>query len=395
MLGKAVWQRFARWSPGPIDEVRVFFSPGRVNLIGEHLDYNGGFVFPAALNVGTWAIVRPRPDRILRFASTSATVEVTVDPDQIQFKAEDDWANYPKGIALHFNKFPHLKGADILYHGNLPLGAGLSSSASLEVVTALAFNELAGAGYSLEQIAILAQASENHFIGVGCGIMDQFAVAMGRSSHGLLLDCDTLAYKMIPLRLHPYALVITNTNKTRELADSKYNERRRECELALQTFQTFSPNVKSLAKVPHELWDTVSDSLSEVLRKRTRHLRSENERVLRAAELLTADEIFGVGQLLNESHRSLRDDFEVTGKELDSLVEASWNSDGCIGSRMTGAGFGGCTISLVREDCLDAFQRDVSRQYTRDTGLLPTFYIFCVGDGAREIPSEVFTSCLS
>ncbi len=394
MLDKKVWQRFTSWSPGSIEEVRVFFSPGRVNLIGEHLDYNGGHVFPAALNVGTWAIVRPRTDRIYRFASTSATIEVAVRPDQVQYKSEDDWANYPKGILLIFNETASLTGADILYHGNLPLGAGLSSSASIEVVTALALNELSGTRYPLEQLSTLAQTAENQFIGVSCGIMDQFAVAMGRANHGLLLDCATLAYQMVPLRLHPYALVVTNTNKSRGLTDSKYNERRCECEEALRIFQTYEGSITYLARVSRELWQRMADTLPDILRKRTRHLLSENERVLRAAELLAADDILGVGQLLNESHCSLRDDFEVTGWELDSLVKASWNSAGCIGSRMTGAGFGGCTISLVHEDSVDIFKREVRIQYTRDTGLQPTFYIFSVGDGAREISSEVFSSCL-
>jgi galactokinase len=387
--------------PAADPDVRVFFAPGRVNLIGEHIDYNGGRVFPAALRLGTWLFVRPRWDGVFRFASSSFSRVVEVagvhSAAELTFRTDDDFANYPKGVlwalAEQGIQFP---GGDFYFHGNLPYGAGLSSSASVEVATAVAVNEILGAGLKPPQLAQVTQRAENRFVGVNCGIMDQFAVAAGRADHAIALDCDTLTYELVPVRMEGYRLVITNTNQRRGLADSKYNERRAECEAALAKVRQTHPEIRHLADIPVERWPEFAELIGDdTLRRRARHVVTENGRVNAAIAALKAGRIEEFGQLLNESHRSLRDDYEVTGPALDTLAEAAWSVPGCLGSRMTGAGFGGCTVSLVREEAVAEFEQMVRERYSAATGLTPSIYVTDIGDGAREVTEEVMAQCQS
>lgn len=371
--------------------VRLFFAPGRVNLIGEHTDYTGGYVFPAALTMGTWALVRPREDGRFRLASTSFTEQVEVAVDAIVYREEDDWANYPKGViaALH-EQGVVLGGADVLYHGNLPNGAGLSSSASIELVTAVALQTLFGGERTRVELVQLAQRVENQFIGVQCGIMDQFAVGMGREDHAMLLHCDTLEYAHVPLALGEHLLVVTHTNKRRGLLDSKYNERRAECDEALQLLQARMPELACLGALTEEQFAAHLDCLpTDVLRRRVEHVVRENARVLRSRVALEQGDLLAFGRAMRESHVSLRDLYEVTGPELDALYEAAVDVEGCVGTRMTGAGFGGCTVSIVHRDHVAAFQEQVTAAYQARTGLVPTFYTCSIGDGAREVTEEV------
>ncbi|CAH0345388.1 galactokinase [Bacillus sp. CECT 9360] len=375
---------------GHQEGVRSFFAPGRVNLIGEHTDYNGGYVFPAALTFGTWALVSLRKDGIYRFASTNfetkAECRVT---ETLQYREEYDWVNYPIGILNELLKLAgpeHFTGADVLFHGNIPNGAGLSSSASIELVTGLALSKLAGLEISMIELALLGQRAENHFVGVNCGIMDQFAVAMGKASHAIMLKCDTLEFKYVPVKIDGYKLVITNTNKRRGLTDSKYNERRGECEKGLQAIQAHLPEVRSLGDVNYEMWQEVKEHIKdEVIRRRVEHVITENERVLTAMEKLKKNDLMGFGEMMKESHESLRDLYEVTGIELDSLYEVASQVDGCIGTRMTGAGFGGCNVSLVKSEAVEEFIGKVTKGYQSKVGYEPTFYICEIGDGAKEI----------
>lgn len=379
------------------NDIRLFFAPGRVNLIGEHTDYTGGYVFPAALTFGTWAVVRARDDGKYQFASTGFSGVVSCHRANIVYKEEDDWANYAKGVvkewAAYVAKRPELgtvenvlTGADVLFHGNIPHGAGLSSSASIEMVTAVTLMNLASLSVPMIDLVRLAQRAENNFVGVNCGIMDQFAVGMGKKDHAVLLKCDTMNYEYVPLRLGDYRIVVTHTNKRRGLADSKYNERRRECEQGLVQVQHHLPHIDRLGDLRQTEWVSIRDNIpAGTVRKRVEHVVSENERVRSAVTRLRDHDLVSFGQLMYKSHESLRDLYDVTGVELDALFSAARNVDGCIGSRMTGAGFGGCTVSLVRKDKLDAFQRSVSQSYTAQTGLIPDFYVCHIGDGAKEI----------
>jgi galactokinase len=374
--------------------VRFFFAPGRVNLIGEHTDYNGGYVFPAALTLGIWALAAPRTDGLVRFRSTQFDLKVDMKQADIQYRKEDDWANYPKGILLELYRadparMEQLKGADLLFHGNIPSGAGLSSSASILMVTALALTKLAQAEIPMIELVKLSQKAENEFIGVNCGIMDQFAIGMGRRGHAIKLKCDTLNYEYFPLQMDGYKLVITNTNKRRGLADSKYNERRRECEEGLRCIQQVKPDVRSLGELSYDEWSRLRFTITDpVIRKRVEHVISENERVIEATQSLAKNDLQTFGELMQKSHESLRDLYEVTGKELDVLFEAACQVQGCIGSRMTGAGFGGCSISLVAGDQVEEFKETVTRVYKEKTGLTPTFYVCEIGDGAKEMEGE-------
>ncbi|MFC4766181.1 galactokinase [Effusibacillus consociatus] len=371
-------------------EARIFFAPGRVNLIGEHTDYTGGFVFPAALTIGTWAIVTPRTDGRFRLASTAFDNQLVVDADNLTYREEDGWANYPKGIIREFNKMGvQLKGCDLLFHGNIPNGAGLSSSASIELVTAVALKDTHEVNIPMLQLVQLAQRAENQFVGVHSGIMDQFAVGMGKADHAVLLKCDTLNYRYTPLRLGAYQLVITNTNKRRGLGDSKYNERRKECEEGFTMIKQALASSTCLGDVTVEQWEEVKRSIrSEVIRRRLEHVVRENARVAASTKVLEAGYLEAFGQYMIQSHESLRDLYQVTGFELDTLFEETRNVDGCIGTRMTGAGFGGCTVSLVHKDALEDFKSRVVDGYQGKTGLTPTFYVCAVGNGAREVTEE-------
>ncbi|MFT8323239.1 MAG: galactokinase [Bacillus sp. (in: firmicutes)] len=371
------------------DEIRCFFAPGRVNLIGEHTDYNGGHVFPCALSIGTYAIAKKRTDNQIRMYSVNfeeiGMIEFSLD--ELKYEKQHDWANYPKAVVATLYKHGfHLEaGFDVLFAGQIPNGAGLSSSASIEVATAVLVKNLFD--LKIESVAMvqLCQQAENEFIGVNCGIMDQFAIGMSKENHAILLDCQTLKYTYSPLKLENAALVIANTNKRRGLADSKYNERRSECERALRDIQKELP-IQSLGELDPKQFDSYQHVIKkEVDRKRARHAVYENARTKEAVINLRNGDIAGFGQLMNQSHISLRDDYEVTGTELDALVEASWAQQGVIGSRMTGAGFGGCTISIVEKSHLNNVVEQIGKEYTTKTGLTADFYVVEVGDGAKEI----------
>ena len=371
-------------------EVKTFFSPGRVNLIGEHTDYNGGFVFPCALDFGTYAVVKKREDKIFRMYSKNfenlGIIEFNLD--NLVYEKKDDWANYPKGVVKTFldRNYKIDCGFDILFFGNIPNGAGLSSSASIEVLTAVILKDLFKLDVDMVEMVKICQATENNFIGVNCGIMDQFAVGMGKKDNAILLDCNTLKYEYVPVKLKNMSIVIANTNKKRGLADSKYNARRADCQEAVKTLNKNGVNIKYLGELTVAEFEKVKHFLTnEDQLKRATHAVTENERAKIAVEFLKKDNIAEFGKLMNKSHMSLRDDYEVTGSELDSLVEAAWKEKGTVGSRMTGAGFGGCTVSIVENDYVDSFIKNVGKKYKEKTGLEASFYIANIGDGAGKI----------
>lgn len=367
------------------EDIRVFHAPGRVNLIGEHIDYNGGNVFPCALEFGTYAVVRKREDNLLNLASLNFELEVQANMDDIKYEEAHDWGNYPKGVLKMLqNKGHKLCGMDILLQGNIPNGSGLSSSASVQLVVLTAANELNKLGIDPVELAKLGQLAENTFNGVNSGIMDQFAVAMGKKDHGILLDCDTLEYEYAPIKLEGYKLVIANTNKRRQLNESAYNERRSECEVALALLQA-KFDVEYLCHITPEEFEASNLIEDPIIRKRAKHVITENARSLKAAKALAANNLKEFGDLMTASHISLKDDYEVTGIELDTLVELALEVEGVLGSRMTGAGFGGCTVSVVKEDALDEFTEKVISDYTEKIGYEPTIYIAGIGDGAKEV----------
>ncbi|MFZ0369609.1 MAG: galactokinase [Halobacillus sp.] len=373
---------------GKDEPVDLFFAPGRVNLIGEHTDYNGGHVFPCALSVGTYAAAQKRKDTTIRLYSMNFPDlgVIETDIEYLNYRDEDDWANYPKGVIETFRAagYEISSGMDIAFYGNIPNGAGLSSSASIELVTSVVLKELFQLSVDPVEMVKLSQQAENEFVGVNCGIMDQFAIGMGKKDHAILLNCDSLEYQHTPIDLTDHALIIANTNKRRGLADSKYNERREQCEEALKDLQQ-NLSIHSLGDLTKAEFEDhkhlIEDSLAQ---KRAKHAVYENRRTMEAVEKLNAGDIEGFGQLMNESHVSLRDDYEVTGKELDALVEAAWQED-AVGSRMTGAGFGGCTISIVDRTQVEAFMDNVGRKYSEKTGLEADFYKVEIGDGAKKI----------
>jgi len=366
--------------------IRVYFSPGRVNLIGEHTDYNAGYVFPCALNFGTTLLVKENHKDIFRFATTNFehTSEISIKPPFV--KAGKEWYYYPLGVADQFNKMGiSFRGLDFLFSGDIPNGAGLSSSASIEMVTAYAFNDIFSIGEDMISLVKLSQKAENQFIGVNCGIMDQFAVGLGAESKAIFLNCGNLDYELVPLVITGHKLIISNTNKRRGLADSKYNERRSECELAVENLSQVK-KINNLTEVSYARFLEINDMItSPVVRRRAKHVISENQRVLDAIVALKAGDLALFGQLMNASHDSLRDDYEVTGIELDTLVEEARKIPGVLGSRMTGAGFGGCTVSLVNENSIDEFIEQVAIGYLERTGLHAEFYVAEVGDGTKRV----------
>ncbi|MGC6588217.1 galactokinase [Paenibacillus sp. FSL W7-1332] len=369
-------------------KVRIFNAPGRVNLIGEHLDYNGGYVLPAALEFGTTLIIRPRDDNKVSFSSTNIPYELTISLDEDYGYKSDQWTDYPVGVITELNKIGCnlSSGYDLLYHGDIPNGAGLSSSASIEVVTAYAFLKMEGKETDTVEIAKLSQRVENLFVGVNSGIMDQFAVANGKQDHAILLMCDTLEYELVPFRTGAYKIVISNTNKRRGLVDSKYNERRSECDRALEILQKELPALSYLAQLNPDQFASLQDSIrDETVRRRAQHVVEENQRVHDSVKALRNGDLEAFGQFMNQSHDSLRYLYEVTGDELDALVEEAQRIPGTLGSRMTGAGFGGCTVSLVHEDAVERFIAEVGQQYEARTGLKPDFYVCGVGQGVHEL----------
>ncbi|MCD7836794.1 MAG: galactokinase [Lachnospiraceae bacterium] len=370
---------------GDGDGARAYFAPGRVNLIGEHTDYNGGHVFPCALTIGTYGVARIRNDRRLRFYSMNfeklGVIEASLD--ELKPDKAADWTNYPKGVMWAFEekgmKLPY--GMDLLLNGNIPNGSGLSSSASVEVLTGFILRDFFGFDVSNQDLALIGQYSENNFNKVNCGIMDQFAIAMGKKDNAIFLDTATLSYEYAPVRLDNAKIVIACSNKKRGLGDSKYNERRNECETALAELQLMV-KVKSLGDLDADTFEKFKKIIkSDVRIKRARHAVYENQRTIRAVTALKNNDIELFGRLMNESHVSLRDDYEVTGIELDTLVEEAWKVEGVIGSRMTGAGFGGCTVSIVKDEAIDSFISQVGAEYEKKIGYAADFYVVEIGDG--------------
>lgn len=368
---------------------RAFFAPGRVNLIGEHTDYNGGHVFPCALTIGTYAVARKRDDRKLRFFSMNfehlGIIESSLD--DLKPRREAGWTNYPKGVMWAFGEkgYEIPCGLDILLNGNIPNGSGLSSSASVEVVTGYILSELFELNVSNQDLALIGQFSENNFNGVNCGIMDQFAIAMGKKDNAIFLDTSDLSYEYAPIKLEGAKIVISCSNKKRGLGSSKYNERREECETALSEIQA-GMGINTLGDLTEEQFEMVKMAIKdEDRRKRAKHAVYENQRTIKAVEALKENNIELFGKLMNESHVSLRDDYEVTGDELDTLVDEAWKIDGVIGSRMTGAGFGGCTVSIVKDEAVDEFIDKVGKAYKATIGYAADFYVVEIGSGPCEL----------
>lgn len=371
------------------EETCLYFAPGRVNLIGEHTDYNNGFVLPCALSFGTYLCARKTDEPFIEFHSQGFSYNLKLPLSNKYGKSGQEWVNYPLGVIEMFaQKGNKTGGLQLYYAGNIPPAAGLSSSASIEMATAFALNDLYDWGYNLMDIIHLCRKAENEFVGVSCGIMDQFAVGQGRKNHAIFLNCGTLAFRHVPLDIPGYRLVITNTNKKRGLEDSKYNERVAECRKAVDALSG-SLGVNSLGEVGYEQFMQQKHLISDtIILKRAMHVVSENKRVLEAVKALLNKDFTYFGQLMAESHHSLRDDYEVTGFELDSLVEISLRQKGVLGARMTGAGFGGCTVAFVREENLDAFISGVTTAYKAATGLDALFYLPEVGDGVKRIYPE-------
>ncbi len=366
-------------------DVRLYFAPGRVNMIGEHTDYNGGHVFPCALTIGTYGVVRKREDKFLRFYSMNfedlGVLESSIE--NLKPEKEADWTNYPKGMIWAFGEkgMQVDTGFDLLLYGNIPNGSGLSSSASVEVLTGYILKELYGFDVTNQDIALIGQFSENKFNGVNCGIMDQFAIAMGKEGHAIFLDTATLNYDYAPIKLENAKIVISCSNKKRGLGDSKYNERREECETALAELQKVV-DIKSLGDLTEEEFEAKKDAIKDEVRvRRAKHAVYENQRTVKAVEALKQNDVKLFGELMNASHVSLRDDYEVTGIELDTLVEEAWKVPGVIGSRMTGAGFGGCTVSIVEDAAVDTFIDKVGTAYKEKIGYAADFYVVEIGDG--------------
>lgn len=363
----------------------AFFAPGRVNLIGEHTDYNGGFVFPCALSFGTYLLINSRRGETNHLASVNMDFSTTVNEKSFTSKPTE-WVKYPLGVMKEFaDRGYDVWGYNLLYYGNIPNGAGLSSSASIEIVTAVMLNEMTGAGMDMVELVKLCQHAENVFVGMNCGIMDQFAVGMGKTNNAIALNCGTLQYEYVPLAMKGYKLVIANTNKKRGLADSKYNERRSECEEAVAAISKSYP-IKYICELTEEEFEKYSPLIkTKVARRRAKHAVYENQRVLKAIEALKAGDLKTFGQLMNASHQSLKEDYEVTGIELDTLAEEGQHLEGVLGSRMTGAGFGGCTVTLVKENMVDNYIQKVGQLYKEKVNLEATFYIADIGEGACKL----------
>lgn len=374
-------------------EIRFFHSPGRVNLIGEHTDYNGGYVFPAALSMGTTIAVRLRDDNIVNMKATDLDDLVTIDLGNLENYKDLFWGNYQAGVMSELKKDGFdILACDMLFDDTLPHGGGLSSSAAIEVATALCFatlsNEKNGIDAPVDMIkmALIGQRAENNYIGLNCGIMDQFASAMGKRNSAILLKCDTLKYDYSRLLMDGYSLVIANTNKKRSLATSKYNERRSECKKAVSILKKSLPEITCLAEVTPEEFKKYENTIKDdVIKRRAKHVILENNRVLESMDALNSGDMKKFGTLMNASHDSLRDDYEVTGIELDTLVNEARKIDGVLGSRMTGAGFGGCTVSLVKNESVDNFIKNVGENYEKAIGYKASFYVSEIADGGREI----------
>ena len=375
---------------GADGDIRTYFAPGRVNLIGEHTDYNGGHVFPCALTLGTYAVARKRDDRVLRFYSENfaslGVIETSLDdlvPDE-----KADWTNYPKGVMWTFEKrgYKLPQGMDIAIYGDIPNGSGLSSSASLEVLTGIVLKDMFGFDeITMPEIAQIGQYSENNFNGCNCGIMDQFASAMGKKDNAIFLDTNTLEYEYAPVVLPDAKIVITNSKVKHSLVDSAYNDRRNECETALKELQEVT-DIKTLGDLTEEEFEAHKSAIKDPVRQlRAKHAVYENQRAIHAVEALKDNNIELFGKLMNASHESLKNDYEVSCEEIDILVDLAWKIPGVIGSRITGGGFGGCTVSIVKNDAVDTFIEKVGNGYKEQTGNTAEFYVVEVGDGAHRL----------
>ena len=393
MTPNEIKSEFIKLYGGDEKDIRIFYSPGRVNLIGEHTDYNGGFVFPAALTMGTMIALRVTGGSKIRMKATDLPDMVEMDIDNLDNYRDLWWGNYQAGVCVELQKEGYdIVGCDMLYDDTLPHGGGLSSSAAIEVATALSFatlsNEKNGINDPVDMIkmAFIGQAAEHNYCNVNCGIMDQFASAMGKKDHAIFLDCKKMDYQLVPLKMDGCKLVITNTNKKHSLASSKYNERRSECDTGFAILKEALPEINCLGDITVEMFESVKHLIKdEIILNRVTHVINEDDRVLRSIKALTDGDIELFGKLMNESHVSLRDLYEVTGDELDTLASEAWKIPGVLGSRMTGAGFGGSTVSIVKKDAVDEFKEKVGKNYTEKIGYAPTFYVCDIGDGGREI----------
>ena len=374
---------------GDCENVRFFFAPGRVNLIGEHTDYNGGHVFPCALSMGTYACVKKRQDGLFRFYSLNVESAGVITADAKSFKPLEDkqWASYVKGVIWSFQKrgFQFPEGLDLVLYGNIPNGSGLSSSASLEVLMGTILKEVYGLTVSFPEIALIGQYSENNYNGMNCGIMDQFASAMGKKDHAIFLDTASLEFTYAPLVLKEHALIITNTNKKHKLIGSAYNDRRRESEEALKILQKYT-EIKTLGDLSDQEFFRLEEKIEDpIIRKRAKHAVLENNRTIAAKKALEEGNYLEFGKLMNLSHLSLRDDYEVSCEELDILCETAWKLPYVLGSRMTGGGFGGCTVSLVKRDKKEEFKAELLKAYEQKIGYPCSFYEAEIADGPREL----------
>ena len=365
----------------------MYFSPVRVNLIGEHTDYNGGFVFPCALSFGTFLLMAKNDDKVMRFRSLNQPEEIVLDFNQLTEPLDKSWVNYPLGVIAQFVKrgIAIEQGYDMLFWGDVPNGAGLSSSAALEVVTAFAFNDQLKSGYDRTELAKIGQKSEHEFAKVNCGIMDQFASAQGKKDRAIFLNCDTLEFELVPVKLEGIKVLISNTHSPHKLDSGAYNQRVAECKAAVEALNKVK-SVKCLAELDQKEFDEIGTAITDkVAYRRARHVVGEVQRTVDAVEALKAGDIEPFGKLMNASHVSLRDDYEVTGPELDAMAEEAWKIEGVLGSRMTGGGFGGCTVSLVKDEAIDNFKEQVGKNYEKRTGIKPDFYVAEIGDGAYRV----------
>ena len=379
-------QKFIKINGGDAEDIQVFFAPGRVNLIGEHTDYNGGYVLPYSLQYGTYLLVRTIKDPKVKFKSMNFPITAEVCQKLEILPIGSEWINYPLGVLREFhNRNLPVPGMQLLYAGDIPNGAGLSSSASIEVVTAYAINSLVQNKLTDLNIVQIAQQAENEFVGMQCGIMDQFAVTMGKRDHVIFLNCETLAYELVPLQLREYKIIISDTKIKRVLADSKYNERRSQCEEAVMILNK-DIKIKNLSDLDIDAFKKLQDKITDpVIKKRAKHVIYENQRVLDSVKALKNGNFKKFGMLMYESHNSLKKDYEVSCGELDILVEEAKMVEGVLGSRMTGGGFGGCTVSIVQANQIETFKQNVGNNYTNQTGITPDFYIAEIGDGVKRI----------
>jgi len=358
-------------------------APGRVNLIGEHTDYNDGFVLPVAIDRDIMVASRSRDDDLARIYSLDFGAMAQFSLDDICYDSENKWSNYPRGVARFLQEEGYeLRGLEAVVTGDIPQAAGLSSSAAMEVAMAMTFEKISGLEIDPVKMALICQKAENQFVGVNCGIMDQFISRMGRKDHALLLDCRSLAFELVPLHFEGIKIVVCNTGVKRGLVDSEYNKRRSECERGVEILEEFLPGIKALRDVDIDDFYRYRSHLPEVTEKRCGYVIKEDLRVLESVEALEDNDLVKFGFLMNESHLGLRDEYEVSCPELDAMVEIAWDTDGVLGSRMTGAGFGGCTVTLALEDAVEELIEKVNKEYPERTGLQPEIYVCSAEDGA-------------